>query len=58
MELTRNLRKERIGKEGQNVRLAARVSGWKIDIKSHTQYFGDEDFVEYEPDEEAAETEE
>lgn len=27
-----------IGKEGQNVRLAARVSGWKIDIKSHTQY--------------------
>ena len=29
-----------IGKEGQNVRLAARVSGWKIDIKSHTQYFG------------------
>lgn len=31
-----------IGKEGQNVRLAARVSGWKIDIKSHTQYFGAE----------------
>jgi len=31
-----------IGKEGQNVRLAARVSGWKIDIKSHTQYFGEE----------------
>ena len=27
-----------IGKEGQNVRLAARVSGWKIDIKSHSQY--------------------
>lgn len=26
-----------IGKSGQNVRLAARVSGWKIDIKSHTQ---------------------
>ena len=33
-----------IGKEGQNVRLAAKVSGWKIDIKSHTQYYGDEDF--------------
>ena len=32
-----------IGKEGQNVRLAAKVSGWKIDIKSHTQYYGDED---------------
>lgn len=30
-----------IGKEGQNVRLAARLCGWKIDIKSHTQYFGD-----------------
>ena len=27
-----------IGKEGQNVRLAARGSGWKIDIKSHSQY--------------------
>ncbi len=27
-----------IGKEGQNVRLAARVSGWKIDIKSRSQY--------------------
>jgi len=27
-----------IGKEGQNVRLAAKVSGWKIDIKSCTQY--------------------
>jgi len=27
-----------IGKEGQNVRLAAKVSGWKIDIKSHSKY--------------------
>ena len=35
-----------IGKEGQNVRLAARLCGWKIDIKSHTQYFGDEEFDE------------
>lgn len=26
-----------IGKEGQNVRLAARVTGWKIDIKSENQ---------------------
>ena len=32
-----------IGKEGQNVRLAAKVSGWKIDIKSHSQYYLDED---------------
>ena len=38
-----------IGKEGQNVRLAARLCGWKIDIKSHTQYFGEgEDFEEEE----------
>ncbi len=27
-----------IGKEGQNVRLAARLCGWKIDIKSHTKW--------------------
>lgn len=27
-----------IGKEGQNVRLAAKLCGWKIDIKSHTQF--------------------
>lgn len=31
-----------IGKEGQNVRLAAKVSGWKIDIKSHSKYFEEE----------------
>lgn len=30
-----------IGKEGQNVRLAAKVCGWKIDIKSHSQYYQD-----------------
>lgn len=32
-----------IGKSGQNVRLAAKLCGWKIDIKSHTQYFGDDE---------------
>ena len=37
-----------IGKSGQNVRLAAKVAGWKIDIKSHTQYYGDPDAVEDE----------
>lgn len=43
-----------IGKSGQNVRLAAKLCGWKIDIKSHTQYFGTG-----EPeDEEPAESEE
>ncbi len=45
-----------IGKEGQNVRLAARVSGWKIDIKSHSKYeesLQAEDFIEIieEPEE-------
>lgn len=41
-----------IGREGQNVRLAARVSGWKIDIKSRSQL--EEigfDFDEYEDSE-------
>ena len=32
-----------IGKEGQNVRLAARLTGWKIDIKDIAKY----DFDEY-----------
>ncbi len=27
-----------IGKEGQNVRLAAKLTGWKIDIISESQY--------------------
>ena len=26
-----------IGKEGQNARLAARLTGWRVDIKSETQ---------------------
>ena len=46
-----------IGKEGQNVRLAARVSGWKIDIKSHSQFAANADLVEIEEEaEEAIET--
>lgn len=31
-----------IGKEGQNARLAAKLTGWKIDIKSETQAAEDE----------------
>jgi len=31
-----------IGKEGQNVRLAAKLTGWRIDIRSHSQYYPDE----------------
>lgn len=30
-----------IGKEGQNARLAAKLTNWKIDIKSESQYDGD-----------------
>lgn len=57
-----------IGKEGQNARLAARLTGYKIDIKSETQArelglfddmdFGEEGFEgEYEKDVEPAEDE-
>ncbi len=43
-----------IGKEGQNARLAARLTGWRIDIKSETQLaeeeagFSSEDWAEGE----------
>lgn len=42
-----------IGKEGQNARLAARLTGFKIDIKSETQARESGDFYDY--DEETAE---
>ena len=52
-----------IGKEGQNARLAARLTGYKIDIKSETQakdaygfrledYLDDEDYEDYDEYEE------
>lgn len=35
------------------MRLAARVSGWKIDIKSHTQYFeGEGEIIQIDEDDE------
>ena len=37
-----------IGKEGQNARLAARLTGYKIDIKSETQAREAGDFFDYE----------
>ncbi len=37
-----------IGKEGQNARLAARLTGFKIDIKSETQARESGDFIDYE----------
>ncbi len=58
-----------IGKEGQNARLAARLTGYKIDIKSETQakdavgfryedYLDDEDYDEYDEEYEGEETDE
>ena len=41
-----------IGKEGQNARLAARLTGFKIDIKSETQAKESGEFYDYEDDEE------
>ena len=41
-----------IGKEGQNARLAARLTGFKIDIKSETQAKESGDFYDYDEDEE------
>ena len=42
-----------IGKEGQNVRLAAKLTGWKIDIKSQSQAAALTDMVDEEAPEEA-----
>ena len=49
-----------IGREGQNVRLAHRLTGWKIDIKSVSQMENEEasKTANYEYQEEAAEDEE
>lgn len=60
-----------IGKEGQNARLAARLTGFKIDIKSETQAkesgelydyedeeYADEEYYNEESDSETAESEE
>jgi len=38
-----------IGKEGQNARLAAKLTGWKIDIKSESQAFKEEDSLGESP---------
>ncbi len=40
-----------IGKEGQNARLAARLTGFKIDIKSETQAKEAGDYYDYDEDE-------
>lgn len=37
-----------IGKEGQNARLAARLTGWRVDIKSESQLLEDEAYASEE----------
>ena len=37
-----------IGKEGQNARLAARLTGWRVDIKSETQLAQEEAYGDVE----------
>jgi transcription termination/antitermination protein NusA len=41
-----------IGREGQNARLAAKLTGWKVDIKSETEFSQEEDELTYEDGEE------
>lgn len=41
-----------IGKEGQNARLAAKLTGWKVDIKNESQYLAE--IEEYGGDQEEA----
>ena len=47
-----------IGKEGQNVRLAARLTGWKIDIKDIALYKGEQELKNAEKDLELQDLEE
>jgi N utilization substance protein A len=40
-----------IGREGQNARLAARLTGWRIDIRSETEFAAEEAEHGYDEDE-------
>jgi N utilization substance protein A len=40
-----------IGREGQNARLAARLTGWRIDIKSETEFATEEQDTGFQPEE-------
>src|SRR5687767_547023 len=42
-----------IGREGQNARLAAKLTGWRVDIKSETDFSTQEDEIEIEGADEA-----
>jgi transcription termination/antitermination protein NusA len=40
-----------IGREGQNARLAARLTGWRVDIRSETEFAEEEASMAYEEEE-------
>src|SRR5919204_159213 len=40
-----------IGREGQNARLAAKLTGWRVDIKSETEFSESAEELEYEEEE-------
>jgi transcription termination/antitermination protein NusA len=40
-----------IGREGQNARLAAKLTGWRVDIKSETEFSQEEEELGYEESE-------
>src|SRR6476619_1220496 len=40
-----------IGRDGQNARLAARLTGWRVDIKSETEFSQEEQEIEIEGEE-------
>ena len=42
-----------IGKEGQNARLAARLTGWRVDIRSETEFAEEESEMGYQEEETA-----
>jgi N utilization substance protein A len=42
-----------IGREGQNARLAAKLTGWKVDIKSQSEFVEDDE-IGYEDEEQVA----
>jgi N utilization substance protein A len=47
-----------IGKDGQNARLAARLTGWKIDVKPYSQFIKQEEIDSSEADSEEQESSE
>ncbi len=42
-----------IGRDGQNARLAARLTGWRVDIKSETEFSQEDQEVDYEGEEQS-----